>query len=65
MNQMQLENGLFELAEKTGFKYFPEQIKGVINAIIKFYCNNGEFYEEDAIRVFKHFLKTGALDFNI
>lgn len=64
MNMQELESHLFEIAEETTlFKYFPEQIEGIIHTIIKFYAENDGYYPEDAIRTFKKFLTSGTLEF--
>ena len=64
MNMNELENYLFEMAEETTlFKHFQKQIEGIIHAIIKFYAVNDDYYSEDAVKSFKRFLTTGALEF--
>lgn len=39
-------------------------VGGIIDVIINYYNNKANFFEEDAIRVFKRFLKTGVLQFS-
>ena len=64
MNMNELENYLFEMAEETTlFKHFQKQIEGIVHAIIKFYAVNDGYYPEDAVKSFKRFLTTGALEF--
>lgn len=63
MNQLELENHLFEIAEEIPHKYIAEQFEAIIYAIIRFYAVTESYYPEDAVRSFRQFLTTGILEF--
>lgn len=68
MNMMQLAQKLrFDAvlysAHHSNFvaKLKRQEIEDVINAVLKHYATIADFYEEDAVRVFEEFCKTGQL----
>lgn len=60
MNTIELIATLKEMGKKGK----ENIVGGIIDAIINYYNNKANFFEEDAIRVFKRFLKTGVLQFS-
>ncbi|WP_270386808.1 hypothetical protein [Blautia hansenii] len=61
MNTIELIATLKEMGKNAGKENI---VGGIIDAIINYYNNKANFFEEDAIRVFKRFLKTGVLQFS-
>ncbi len=61
MNTIELIATLKEMGKKAGKENI---VGGIIDVIINYYNNKANFFEEDAIRVFKRFLKTGVLQFS-
>ena len=61
MNTIELIATLKEMSKEAGKENI---VGGIIDTIINYYNNKANFFEEDAIRVFKRFLKTGVLQFS-
>lgn len=61
MNTLELTQKLFDMARNQQ-KYKMNWCIGIINAIIVQYLTMSNFYEENAIKTFSDFLKTGVLN---
>lgn len=60
MNSIELKKELLSMAEKQN-RYNKEVCEGIINAIMAYYMQIADFYENNAIAIFKNFLESGVL----
>lgn len=60
MNSIELKKKLQEMASENN-TYNKEVYNGIIDAIMAYYMQIADFYENNAITVFKNFLESGVL----